>query len=109
MTRTVRDAAIMLGAMAGHDAKDSTSINTPVPNYEAALDGGVKGLKIGVPEEYRVDGMPKEIEDLWQQGVDWLKAQGAEIKTVSLKQTKKRAADLLHRGSSGSFVQPGAL
>ncbi|WP_422028311.1 Asp-tRNA(Asn)/Glu-tRNA(Gln) amidotransferase subunit GatA [Pyruvatibacter mobilis] len=88
MTRTVRDAAIMLGAMAGHDAKDSTSINTPVPNYEAALDGGVKGLKIGVPEEYRVDGMPKEIEDLWQQGVDWLKAQGAEIKTVRLKQTK---------------------
>lgn len=88
MTRTVRDAAIMLGAMAGHDPKDSTSIDTPVPNYEAALEGGVKGLKIGVPEEYRVDGMPKEVEDLWQQGIDWLKAQGAEIKTVSLKQTK---------------------
>ena len=88
MTRTVRDAAIMLGAMAGHDAKDSTSIDTPMPNYEAALEGGVKGLKIGVPEEYRVDGMPKGIEDLWQQGVDWLKAQGAEIKAVSLKQTK---------------------
>lgn len=88
MTRTVRDAAIMLGAMAGHDPKDSTSINTPVPDYEAALEGGVKGLTIGVPDEYRVDGMPKDIEDLWQQGIEWLKEQGAEIKTVSLKRTK---------------------
>ncbi len=88
MTRTVRDAAIMLGAMAGHDAKDSTSINTPVPDYEAALEGGVKGLTIGVPEEYRVDGMPKEIEDLWQRGVDLLVEQGAKVKTVSLKRTK---------------------
>jgi len=88
MTRSVRDAAIMLKAMAGHDPKDSTSINSPVPDYEAALDGGVKGLTIGVPEEYRVDGMPKEIEDLWQQGVEWLKAQGAQVKTVSLSRTK---------------------
>jgi len=88
MTRTVRDAAIMLGAMAGHDPKDSTSIDTPVPDYEASLEGGVKGLTIGVPEEYRVDGMPKEIEDLWYQGIEWLKAQGAEVKTVSLKRTK---------------------
>ena len=88
MTRTVRDAAIMLGAMAGHDAKDSTSIDTPVPDYEAAIEGGVNGLTIGVPEEYRVDGMPKEIEDLWHQGIEWLKAQGAEVKTVSLERTK---------------------
>ncbi len=88
MTRTVRDAAIMLGAMAGHDPKDSTSIDRPVPDYEKALEGGVKGLKIGVPEEYRVEGMPEEIEKLWQQGVDWLVAQGAEVKNVSLKRTK---------------------
>jgi len=88
MTRSVRDAAIMLGAMAGYDAKDSTSIDTPVPDYEAALEGGVKGLTIGVPEEYRVEGMPEEIEYLWRRGVEWLEEQGAKVKSVRLPRTK---------------------
>ncbi|MBP5855979.1 Asp-tRNA(Asn)/Glu-tRNA(Gln) amidotransferase subunit GatA [Marivibrio halodurans] len=88
MTRTVRDAAIMLGAMAGFDPKDSTSVDRPVPDYEAALTGDIKGLKVGVPKEYRVDGMPASIDRLWQQGIDWLKQQGAEIVDVSLPHTK---------------------
>ncbi|RFB05727.1 Asp-tRNA(Asn)/Glu-tRNA(Gln) amidotransferase subunit GatA [Parvularcula marina] len=88
ITRDVRDAAIMLKSMAGHDAKDSTSIDCPVPDYEAVLDQGVKGLKIGVPKEYRIDGMPVEIEALWQQGIEWLKDAGAEIVDVSLPMTK---------------------
>jgi aspartyl-tRNA(Asn)/glutamyl-tRNA(Gln) amidotransferase subunit A len=88
MTRTVRDAAIMLRAMAGHDPKDSTSVERPVPDYEAALTGDVRGLKVGIPEEYRLDGMPAEIEALWQQGIDWLKAAGAEIRDISLPHTR---------------------
>lgn len=88
LTRTVRDAAIMLGAMAGHDPKDSTSMDVPVPDYEAALGGGLKGLKIGVPKEYRIDGTPAEIEALWNEGVGWLKNQGAEIVEISLPHTK---------------------
>ena len=88
MTRTVRDAAIMLKVMAGHDPKDSTSVDTPVPDYEAALNTGVKGLRVGIPKEYRIDGMPEEMDALWQRGVDWLKAQGAEIVDVSLPHTK---------------------
>jgi aspartyl-tRNA(Asn)/glutamyl-tRNA(Gln) amidotransferase subunit A len=88
MTRTVRDAAIMLRIMASHDPKDSTSVDAPVPDYEAGLDAGVKGLKVGIPKEYRIDGAPPEIDSLWQQGVEWLKAQGAEIVDVSLPHTK---------------------
>ncbi|TNE56854.1 MAG: Asp-tRNA(Asn)/Glu-tRNA(Gln) amidotransferase subunit GatA [Alphaproteobacteria bacterium] len=88
MTRTVRDAAIMLGSMAGFDPKDSTCVDRPVPNYEASLTGDVRGLKIGVPKEYRLDGMPGEIEALWQKGINWLKAAGAEIVDVSLPHTK---------------------
>ncbi len=88
MARDVRDAAILLKSMAGHDPKDSTSVPTPVPNYEAALTGSVKGLKFGIPKEYRVDGMPTEIEKLWQQGIDWLKAAGAEPVEISLPHTK---------------------
>ncbi len=88
MTRDVRDAAIMLGAMAGYDDKDSTSVNTPVPDYEAALSGDIRGLRIGIPREYRVDGMPAEIDALWQQGVAWLKAAGAEPVEISLPHTK---------------------
>lgn len=88
ITRSVRDAAIMLEAMAGHDPKDSTSINTPVPNYEAALSGDIRGLKIGIPKEYRMDGMPAEIDALWQQGIDWLRDAGAEIVDISLPHTK---------------------
>jgi aspartyl-tRNA(Asn)/glutamyl-tRNA(Gln) amidotransferase subunit A len=86
--RTVRDSAILLGSMAGHDPKDSTSAPLPVPDFEAACARGVKGLRIGVPQEYRSDGMPSEIEALWQQGLDWLRAAGAEIVDVSLPHTK---------------------
>jgi aspartyl-tRNA(Asn)/glutamyl-tRNA(Gln) amidotransferase subunit A len=88
MTRTVRDAAIMLGAMAGHDPKDSTSAPRPVPDYAAALTGNIRGLKVGVPKEYRVDGMSKEIAALWDKGLDWLRAAGAEVQEVSLPHTK---------------------
>ena len=88
MARTVRDAAIMLGAMAGHDPKDSTSAPIDVPDFAAALSGDIRGLKIGIPKEYRVEGMPAEIEALWQQGVDWLKDAGAEPVEISLPHTK---------------------
>ena len=88
MTRSVRDAAIMLGAMAGHDPKDSTSVPRPVPDYEKALTGNIKGLRFGIPKEYRVDGMPPEIEKLWQQGIQWLKAAGAEPVDINLPHTK---------------------
>ena len=88
MTRTVHDAAIMLGAMAGHDPKDSTSVDISVPDYEAALEAGVSGMRIGVPKEYRIDGMPTEIEALWDEGAEWLKAAGAEIVEISLPHTK---------------------
>jgi len=88
MTRTVRDAAIMLGAMAGHDPKDSTSAKVDVPDFEAALTGDIRGLKVGIPTEYRPDGLDPEIEKLWDQGVEWLKAAGAEVKEISLPHTK---------------------
>jgi len=88
MTRSVRDAAIMLGAMAGHDPKDSTSAPVAVPDFEAALSGDIRGLKIGIPREYRLDGMPAEIEALWQRGIDWVKAAGAEPVEISLPMTK---------------------
>jgi aspartyl-tRNA(Asn)/glutamyl-tRNA(Gln) amidotransferase subunit A len=86
--RTVRDSAILLKSMASHDPKDSTSADRPVPDYEAACKRGVKGLRIGVPKEYRVDGMSAEIEALWQRGINWLRAAGAEIVDVSLPHTK---------------------
>jgi aspartyl-tRNA(Asn)/glutamyl-tRNA(Gln) amidotransferase subunit A len=86
--RTVRDTAILLRSMAGFDPKDSTSADVPVPYYEAALGRGVKGMRIGVPREYRADGMPGEIEALWQRGLDWLRAAGAQIVDVSLPHTK---------------------
>ncbi|HXV73840.1 MAG TPA: Asp-tRNA(Asn)/Glu-tRNA(Gln) amidotransferase subunit GatA [Sphingomonadales bacterium] len=86
--RTVRDGAIMLAAMAGYDAKDSTSVNVPVPDYEAALMTPLKGVKVGIPKEYVVDGMPKEIEKLWQAGVEWLKAAGAVVKDIALPHTQ---------------------
>jgi aspartyl-tRNA(Asn)/glutamyl-tRNA(Gln) amidotransferase subunit A len=88
MTRSVRDAAIMLGSMSGHDPKDSTSAPVPVPDFEAALTGDIRGLKVGIPREYRIDGMPPEIEALWQRGIDWLKDSGAVPVEVSLKMTK---------------------
>src|SRR3984957_925496 len=86
--RTVRDAAILLGSMAGHDPKDTTSVDIAVPDYEAALTRSVKGMKIGIPKEYRVKGMSEEIEVLWRRGADWLAAAGAEIVEVSLPHTK---------------------
>ena len=86
--RNVRDTAIMLSSMSGFDAKDTTSIDRPVPDYEAALTGDIRGLKVGIPKEYRVDNMPAEIDALWQQGIDWLRAAGAEIVDVSLPHTK---------------------
>jgi aspartyl-tRNA(Asn)/glutamyl-tRNA(Gln) amidotransferase subunit A len=88
IAKTVRDAAILLRHMASIDPKDSTCVDLPVPNYEAAVGQGIKGLKVGVPKEYRLDGMPKEIEDLWQQGIAWLKAAGATMHDISLPYTK---------------------
>ncbi len=88
MTKTVKDAAIMLGSMASVDAKDSTSVDLPVPDYEKLLEGGVKSLRVGIPKEYRIDGAPAEIDALWSKGAEWLKAQGAEIVEVSLPHTK---------------------
>jgi len=88
MGRTVRDVAILLRAMAGHDPKDSTSAAEAVPDYEAALDGDIRGLRVGIPTEYRVDGMPDEIEAPWQRGVEWLRESGAEPVEISLPMTK---------------------
>ncbi|BCI72640.1 glutamyl-tRNA(Gln) and/or aspartyl-tRNA(Asn) amidotransferase, A subunit [Sphingomonas sp. S17] len=88
MARDVRDCAIMLEAMAGFDAKDATSLKLDVPNWEAALSADLKGRRVGVPKEYRVDGMPAEIEALWQQGIAWMRDAGAEIVEVSLPHTK---------------------
>lgn len=88
MTRSVRDAAIMLEAMAGFDPKDSTSVDMAVPNFEAALTGDVRGLKVGIPAEYQLDGMSAEIQALWDKGIDWMKAAGAEIIDISLPHTK---------------------
>ena len=86
--RTVEDTAILLGSMAGHDPKDSTSVNRPVPDYAAACRRGVRGLRIGIPREYHAEGVPAEIEALWQQGMSWLRDAGAEIVDVSLPHTK---------------------
>jgi aspartyl-tRNA(Asn)/glutamyl-tRNA(Gln) amidotransferase subunit A len=86
--RTVRDTAILMKSMAGFDPKDTTSVERDVPDYEAAVGRSVKGLRIGVPKEYRVDGMPEAIERLWQQGQDWLREAGAEIVEISLPHTR---------------------
>lgn len=86
--RTVRDNALMLEGMAGHDPKDSTSAPIDVPNFEASISGDLKGLKVGIPEEYTLDGMPEEIQALWDQGATWMREVGAEIKPVSLPHTK---------------------
>ncbi|WP_047997100.1 Asp-tRNA(Asn)/Glu-tRNA(Gln) amidotransferase subunit GatA [Puniceibacterium sp. IMCC21224] len=88
MTKDVRDAAIMLSAMCGHDPKDSTSADLPVPDFEAMLTGDIRGKTIGIPREYRMDGMPDEIEALWSQGRDMLRDAGAKIVDISLPHTK---------------------
>ena len=88
MARDVRDCAIMLEAMCGFDPKDSTSLNLDVPKWESMLNANLRGKRIGIPKEYRVDNMPQEIEALWQQGIDWVKNAGAEVVEVSLPHTK---------------------
>ena len=88
MARDVRDCAIMLEAMSGFDPKDATSLDLPVPAWEAGLSPDMKGKRIGIPKEYRVDGMPAEIEALWSQGIEWMRDAGAEIVEVSLPHTK---------------------
>ncbi|MBV2143298.1 Asp-tRNA(Asn)/Glu-tRNA(Gln) amidotransferase subunit GatA [Falsochrobactrum sp. TDYN1] len=88
IARDVRDAAILLKSMASVDLKDTTSVDLPVPDYEAAIGKSVKGMKIGIPKEYRIDGMPGEIEELWQKGIQYLKDAGAEIIDISLPHTK---------------------
>lgn len=88
IAHTVRDNAILLRSMAGHDPKDTTSVDMAVPDYEKAIGRSVKGMKIGVPKEYRLDGMPADIEALWHKGAEWLKAAGAEMVEISLPHTK---------------------
>ncbi|MBN13692.1 MAG: Asp-tRNA(Asn)/Glu-tRNA(Gln) amidotransferase GatCAB subunit A [Pelagibacterium sp.] len=88
IARTVEDTALMLQSMAGFDPRDSTSVDMAVPDFATAVERGVKGMTIGVPAEYRMDGMPEEIEKLWTQGLEWLKAEGATVKDISLPHTK---------------------
>ena len=88
ITKDVRDASIMLEAMCGFDIKDSTSMNLPVPNFEAALTGDIRGKTIGIPKEYRVEGMPDALETLWSEGTAMLRDAGAIVKDISLPHTK---------------------
>ena len=88
IAKSVKDAALMLNVMCSHDDKDSTSLKVAQPDWTKAVGAPVKGMKIGVPKEYRVEGMPEELETLWQQGIDWLKDAGCEIVDVSLPHTK---------------------
>ncbi|MBL8556475.1 MAG: Asp-tRNA(Asn)/Glu-tRNA(Gln) amidotransferase subunit GatA, partial [Phenylobacterium sp.] len=88
MARSVEDAAILLKSMSGHDPKDSTSLPVEVPDFPSFVGKSVKGLRVGIPKEYRVDGMPAEIEKLWEQGIAWLKEAGCEIVEVSLPHTR---------------------
>ncbi|MCJ2015667.1 Asp-tRNA(Asn)/Glu-tRNA(Gln) amidotransferase subunit GatA [Methylobacterium sp. J-076] len=87
IARTVKDCAILLASMSGADARDTTCADLPVPDFEASVGRGVKGLTIGIPKEYRVEGMPAEIQRLWDEGAAWLKAAGATIKEISLPHT----------------------
>jgi aspartyl-tRNA(Asn)/glutamyl-tRNA(Gln) amidotransferase subunit A len=86
--RTVRDCAILLRSMAGPDAKDTTCVDRAVPDYEKSVGASIKGMRIGIPKEYRVPGMAAEIDALWQQGIEWLRDAGAETVDVSLPHTK---------------------
>jgi aspartyl-tRNA(Asn)/glutamyl-tRNA(Gln) amidotransferase subunit A len=88
ITKTVRDAAILLKSMSGHDAKDTTSVDIPVPDFEAAIGASIKGKKIGIPKEYRLEGLSAEVDSLWQNGIAMLKAAGAIIVDISLPHTK---------------------
>ncbi len=88
MAKTVRDCAILLGAMAGFDPKDSTSLDLPVPNWEAGLSSDLKDKRVGIPKEYRIDGVPADINALWDKGIEWLKDAGAVPVEISLPHTK---------------------
>jgi aspartyl-tRNA(Asn)/glutamyl-tRNA(Gln) amidotransferase subunit A len=88
LAKTVRDCAILLGAMAGFDPKDSTSLNEPVPDWEGGLSSDLKGKRVGIPKEYRIDGVPEEINALWDRGIEWLKDAGATPVEISLPHTK---------------------
>jgi aspartyl-tRNA(Asn)/glutamyl-tRNA(Gln) amidotransferase subunit A len=88
MARTVRDCAILLEAMAGFDPRDATSLNLPVPQWEAGLTSDLRGKKVGIPREYRIDGVPPEINAIWDQGIEWLRDAGAEVVEISLPHTK---------------------
>lgn len=88
MARSVKDCALLLNEMAGYDAKDSTSVNTPVPNYFAGITGDIRGKKIGIPREYRMDGMNTEVAKIWDKGIAFLKDAGAEVIDISLPHTK---------------------
>jgi len=88
IARDVRDCAILLRSMAGHDAKDTTSVDRAVPDYEAAIGGSLRGRTIGIPKEYRLDGMPAEVETLWAQGIAWMRDAGARIVDISLPHTR---------------------
>jgi aspartyl-tRNA(Asn)/glutamyl-tRNA(Gln) amidotransferase subunit A len=88
IAKTVKDAAILLESMSGYDPKDSTSLNVDVPKWSKACGQSIKGLRIGIPREYTIDGMPEEIQALWDKGVEWMKAAGAEIVPISLPHTK---------------------
>ena len=109
IARTVRDAAILLRSMASDDPKDTTSADLPVPDYEAALGQGVKGLRIGIPKEYRVDGMPAEIEALWEQGKAWLQRRRRRDRRHLAAAHQICAAGLLHRRAGRGLVQPRPL
>ena len=107
--RTVRDAAILLRSMAGPDAKDATCADRPVPDYEKAIGKSIKGLRVGIPKEYRIDGMHAEIENLWEQGQRLAQSRGRRTCRSVAAAHKIRAARLLHRQSGGSLVQSRAL
>ena len=107
--RTVRDCAILLRSMAGPDPKDTTCVDLPVPDYEKAIGASVKGMRIGIPKEYRVPGMAAEIETLWQRGAQWLSGRRRRDRRNLAAAHQIRAAGLLHRGAGGSFVQSRAL
>ena len=107
--RNVEDSALLLQSMSGFDPKDSTSANVEVPDFAAALTGDVKGMKIGIPKEYRVDGMPEEIEKIWQDGIAMMKDAGAEIVDVSLPHTKYALPGLLRDCPGRMFIEPRPL
>ena len=107
--RTVRDAAILLRSMAGHDPKDSTCVDRPVPDYEAAVGKSIKGMKIGIPKEYRLDGMAAEIDALWQRGARLAAGRRRRDRRGLAAAHQICAAGLLHRGAGGGLLEPRAL